>query len=209
MTNDLTKVVTIIITPTASRAGAPMYEIEADVRAAHLSGRSLKQREIDCFNSLGVSALALAAPWPVLADRVVITGQYFDFARDVGDEGSKMAFTIGVLGIGGLTDIVAWDPQTDRMASWLGRGFALGEKQIFDPYLNDEWLQVWRSPLNWLHASRAGVVILRPEHACFMLAHLPSIIAEDEPHRVELEHLLGLDSGRESVDVYPDTQGAV
>ena len=110
-----------------------MGEIEADVREAHLLGRSLKQNEIDCFARLGVSALALATPWPVLADRVVITGQHFDFARDAGDEGGEMAFTIGVLGIGGLTDIVAWHPHTDRMASWLGRGFALGEKQIFDP----------------------------------------------------------------------------
>ena len=75
-------------------------------------------------------------------------------------------------------------------------------------HLNAEWVRVWRSPLNWLRASRAGIVILRPEQACFVLAHLLFFIAEDEPHQVELEHLLRLDTGQANVDRHHDTQGA-
>lgn len=67
---------------------------QRSIRFAHLHGRNLKQREIDRFADLGVNALALASPWPVLADRVVFGGKSFHFARDT-DEQGEMAFTIG------------------------------------------------------------------------------------------------------------------
>jgi hypothetical protein len=164
---------------------------EEKVRLAHLAGRTLRQREIDRFRALGVDIMTLALPWPVLGDRVIFhEGESFDFARDANDGEIVSAFTLGVLGIGGLVDLVAWEPAGGRTALWLRRGFALGEQQIFRHQLDNEPLPVWRSPLGWLRAARMGLVILRPEVAHIWLAEVPSILAEDADHVSGLERLL-------------------
>jgi hypothetical protein len=165
-----------------------LWPNEADIRAAHLAGRSLKQSEIDHFKAQGVSAIALGAPWSVTADRVVFSGgAAFDFARDVGEDNAVCSLIIGVLGIDGLVDLVAWEPKSGRMASWLGRAFALGEAQLGPPHL--EPLPVWRCPTNWLRASRRGIVIVRPEIAWSRLASM-HLLAEDVEHGVELRRLI-------------------
>src|SRR5471030_748715 len=94
------------------------------IRLAHLHGRNLRQREIDRFGELGISAVDLGDPWPVLADHVVFEGDYFLFAGANGEKGEP-AFTFVVISNVGLIDIAAWHPQTNRLAVWLGHGFAL------------------------------------------------------------------------------------
>lgn len=85
------------------------------VRLAHLHGRNLKQREIDRFAELGVPALHLGSPWPVLVDKVVFEGEFFSFADDLGVPG-ELAFTIVVFSNAGMIDIAAWQPETERLS---------------------------------------------------------------------------------------------
>lgn len=161
------------------------------VRLAHLHGRSPKQREIDRFAELGVAALNLGSPWPVLVDKVVFDSEYFVFADDVGLAG-ELAFTFVVLSNVGMIDIAAWQPATNRLAVWLGEGFALGERQIHHPNPLVTGLNVFRSPLGWLRAGRCGIVILRPHFARSVLADVPILVADDSQHRKELQELFGL-----------------
>ena len=155
------------------------------IRLAHLHGRSLRQREIDRFGELGIAALNLGNPWPVLADRVVFEGDFFLFADDVGEKG-ELVFTFVVISNAGFIDIVAWNPRTNRLAVWFGHGFALGERQIHHPYPLISGLPVFRSPIGWLRGGRHGIVIVRKTFAHIVLNKVPLLLAEDESHRIEL-----------------------
>lgn len=176
------------------------------IRLAHLHGRSPKQREIDRFAELGVAALDLGSPWPVLVDKVVFNGEYFVFADDIGPAG-ELAFTFVVLSNAGMIDIAAWQPATNRLAVWLGEGFALGERQIHHPNPLANGLHVFRSPIGWLRAGRCGIVILRPQFARAVLADVPVLVAEDNQHRKELQELFQL-LGPEIIVAEPDTMEA-
>jgi hypothetical protein len=158
------------------------------IRLAHLHGRNLQQRAIDRFAELGVPALNLGSPWPVLVDKVVFNGEYFSFADDVGLAG-ELVFTFVVLSNAGMIDIAAWQPETKRLAVWCGEGFALGERQIQHPNPMAGGLHVFRSPIGWLRAGRCGIVVLRPRFARSVLADVPVLVAEDEQHRKELQQL--------------------
>jgi len=158
------------------------------VRLAHLHGRNLKQREIDRFAKLGVPALHLASPWPLLVDKVVFEGKFFAFADDLGVPG-ELAFTIVVISNAGMIDIAAWQPETKRLAVWCGEGFALGERQVHHTNPMAGGLYVFRSPIAWLRAGRCGIVIVQDQFARTVLADVPVLVAEDEPHRKELQEL--------------------
>jgi hypothetical protein len=161
------------------------------IRLAHLHGRNLKKREIDRFAELGMPALNLGTPWPVLVDKVVFYGGYSSYADDVGVAG-ELAFTFVVISNAGMIDIVAWQPETNRLAVWCGDGFALGERQIHHPTPLVHGLRVFRTPIGWLRAGRCGIVIVRSKFARAVLGHVPLLIAEDEEHRSELRDLLGM-----------------
>lgn len=161
---------------------------ERMIRLGHLHGRNLKQREIDRFAELGVPALNLGSPWPVLVDKVVFNGEYFSFADDVGVAG-ELAFTFAVFSNNGMIDIAAWQPETNRLAVWCGEGFALGERQIHYPNPLVQGLRVFRTPIGWLRAGRCGIVVLRHQFARSVLADVPVLVAEDEQHREELREL--------------------
>jgi hypothetical protein len=161
------------------------------IRLAHLHGRSLRQREIDRFGELGVRAIDLGRPWPVLVDRVVFGDEYFSFADDIGVIGEP-AFTMAVFSNAGMIDIAAWQPETNRLAMWCGEGFALGERQIHHPNPLVRGLHVFRTPIGWLRAGRCGIVIVRSSLASAILGDVPLLIAEDELHRTELQNLMGL-----------------
>jgi hypothetical protein len=161
------------------------------IRLAHLHGRSLRQREIDRFGKLGVGALDLGHPWPVLADRIVFGDEYFSFADDLGVAG-ELAFTFVVYSNAGMIDIAAWQPETKRLAVWCGEGFALGERQIHHPNPLVQGLRVFRTPIGWLRAGRSGIVIVRSKFARSALADVAKLVAEDEQHREELQKLFGL-----------------
>jgi hypothetical protein len=170
------------------------------IRLAHLHGRNLRQREIDRFAECGIKALDLGHPWPVLADRVVFEGYFFVFADDVGERG-EAAFTFIVISNAGFIDIVAWHPQTNRLASWLGNGFALGERQIQHPNPLIPGLPVFRSPIGWLRGGRRGIVIARADFASAVLASVPVLVAEDEQHQRDLQEVFPVGRDRPNIIV--------
>jgi hypothetical protein len=170
------------------------------IRLAHLHGRNLRQREIDRFAEFGISALNLGNPWPVLADRVVFEGEFFLFADDIGEKGEP-AFTFVVFNNIGFLDIVAWHPQTNRLAAWFGHGFALGEHQIHHPNPLIPGLPVFRSPIGWLRGGRRGIVIVRAGFTDVLLASVPVLVAEDEQHQRDLQEVFPVGRDRPTIIV--------
>lgn len=176
------------------------------IRQAHLHGRTPNQREIDRFKELGVTALNLASPWPVLVDKVVFSGESFSFADDIGKRGES-AFTIVVISNAGMIDIAAWQPETRRMALWCGEGFALGERLIHHPNPLVRGLYVFRSPLGWLRGGRCGIVVLRNSYARSVLGDVPLLVAEDAQHRQELQELFQI-AGPQIICSEPSAEAA-
>jgi hypothetical protein len=130
----------------------------------------------------------LGDPWPVLADRVVFEGDFFQFADDIGEKGEPV-FTFVVISTAGFTDIVAWHPRTSRLADWFGHGFALGERQIHNTNPLIPGLPVFRSPIGWLRAGRRGIVIVREDFTKVVLQSVPLLVVEDDQHRRDLQRL--------------------
>jgi hypothetical protein len=166
-------------------------EYQRILRQAHMHGRSVRQREINRFGELGVRAIDLGSPWPVLADQVLFDGEFFSFADSTEVIGER-AFTMAVFSNAGMIDIAAWQPETNRLAMWCGEGFALGERQIHHPNPLVRGLHIFRTPIGWLRAGRCGIVIVRSSLASAILGDVPLLIAEDELHRTELQNLVGL-----------------
>ncbi len=166
-------------------------EYQRLLRQAHLHGRSLRQREIDRFGELGIRAIDLGSPSMVLADRVVFEGESFSFADDANMVGEP-AFTLAVFSNTGMIDIAAWQPEINRLAPWIGEGFALGERQIHHPNPLVHGLHVFRTPIGWLRAGRCGIVIIQSKFARSVLGHVPLLIAENKQHCSELQELLGM-----------------
>jgi hypothetical protein len=164
---------------------------QSEIEDAHLRGVALGVMEFARLASAAVAESAVREPWPILSDRVVFReGGLFDFCHQGIPDDSVPVFTIAVFGLAGITDIAAWEPASNRLALWLGRGFALGETEIWAPRLKGEILSIWRSPWGWLRSGRQGVVILRPRAAPFYLDHLPAVLAEDLDHGEDLEKVL-------------------
>jgi hypothetical protein len=76
------------------------------------------------------------------------------------------AITFAVIDRLNVVDIAAWQPRTGELASWRGQAFCLGDlDDLFNPaiYFAGGTLPIHASPLEWLRASRDGIVIMRPE----------------------------------------------
>lgn len=159
-----------------------------DIVSAHASGRPLNTEELAEFHSNAIPTVSLYEPYPVLVNFVKAAGAgTFDFAEE---GGGTSVFTILALSTYGAIDIVAWQPKTARIRTWLGRAFALGEEQVYGPFLGKDPLPVWCEPWGWLRAGRRGLVILRPEVGHFYLDCVPSLVPEDLPHAEQLERVL-------------------
>lgn len=89
------------------------------------------------------------------------------------------------------TDLAAWSPKSDRIATRLGYAFALGEEQIGVDGFGTTGLPipVHRSPLGWLRDERRGIVLVDWEMAAYTLSGL-ILEAEDETHRDEITRRL-------------------
>jgi hypothetical protein len=59
-------------------------------------------------------------------------------------------------------DAVFWQPETDAVATWHGRAFALGEDNIVAAatYAFDNHLHVHTSVLDWLRDKGRGIVVI-------------------------------------------------
>lgn len=154
-----------------------------------MRGRLPSQAALDRMGQLGIKALSLFKPWSTQVDRVLFNGEFFEFADEEADRGEHV-FTMGVISVGGLNDVVAWHPATGRLAAWLGLGFALGEYQIAD-HLDDNstGLAVYRSPVDWLRAECRGIVIVRHSATPDVLGLVKLLLAQDTYHRAELQKM--------------------
>jgi hypothetical protein len=99
----------------------------------------------------------------------------------------------------GFIDIAAWHPRTNRLAIWIGDGFALGERQIHHPNPLIPGLRVFRSPKGWLQSGRCGIVIVRADFAADVLALVPVLVAEDEQHQRDLQEVFPVGRGPEII----------
>ena len=193
--NSATSLVPDITNDCPTQSGNPecSWPSEDEIRAELLWARYPRQREIDRFVELGVKASALYVSGPVVVDQVVFQDNgLFEFGRYAADKNKQNAFILEVRGIDGPIDLAAWDPDGDRCALWLGRGFALGEDQIWFPVLSGTPLPIWRSPLGWLRAGRTGLVIIRSTATPFYLRDVVAVSAEDSKHLSEIQEMLKL-----------------
>lgn len=99
--------------------------------------------------------MALARPKPVLVAR---GSRAHDGLFEPDDDSHRwLAFAVP-----DADDIVFWSRRRGEWATWTGRTFALGQ-QIIDEaatYSFGRALSIFASPLDWLKAGRAGIVIL-------------------------------------------------
>jgi hypothetical protein len=156
------------------------------------TARPLWQSDLDHFAALGISGLDLANPDMVLKAGIILDdgGNTIVFEHHTDTDSGTDAFILPVEGTFGIVDLIAFDPETGLLATWLGRAFAINEASIWEPNLDGDPLPVWRDPVGWLKAKREGIVLLKPQQAYSYLDHLPGVIAEDVQHGEELEKLL-------------------
>jgi hypothetical protein len=161
-------------------------------KTEYWNARSLWQSDLDYFAALGIRGLDLAAPDMVLKAGIIPEdyGDTFIFEHHTDTDEGRDAFILPIEGPTGINDLIAFDPETGLLATWLGRAFAINEASIWEPNLDGDPLPVWRDPIGWLKANRQGIVLLKPEQAYSYLDHLPGVIAEDVQHGEELERLL-------------------
>jgi hypothetical protein len=124
---------------------------------------------------------------------VEVSSNRFEFevlCRSCWGRESKPAILMPVYDLqGDLVDLAAWDPETNRVSTWRGLAWALGQDTVFAGRLS-EGLLVHRTPLDWLRADCKGVVILNPSVARGYLVDAGPLIAEDAKHRRELAVIL-------------------
>lgn len=115
------------------------------------------------------------------------------FELDPGGEGALIF--LGREADGPPIDLVAWRPKAGTLATWLGRAALLGSP--YAPRLRaDRALPVWRSPLDWLKASRSGVCIVHQERSALLLEGLGPLLAEDVDHGMALSGSLAIPAPR-------------
>ena len=134
--------------------------------AAH---HTLRPRESDELRRLGVADLALISPSPLRGGYIVWDGPHrfvFEQHEPTHVTGERAFLFLVTDGGGDPADIVAWQPTSNRIGTWLGLAWALGQEVIYAPRLSEQnGLSVWRSPLDWLRAGRRGIVLIKPRLA--------------------------------------------
>jgi hypothetical protein len=113
------------------------------------------QADLEAFRRAGIDIMALATPAAMQIARGHAAHDGLFEPEPCGDQ--WLAFREH-----GADDIVFWHRRTDRLASWSGRAFALGEDIIDQPqtYSFDCALNIFADPIDWLRARRDGIVVL-------------------------------------------------
>jgi hypothetical protein len=70
--------------------------------------------------------------------------------------------------LGNAFDLAAWEPETGRLALWLGRVSMLGQDNLYYWRLGAP-LIVHETPLEWLQAGRGGVFVIDHQRASPLL----------------------------------------
>jgi hypothetical protein len=152
---------------------------------------------LEWFRANQVNGLALAkSPMGyydfLLCDDVVfLDHSTFEFARYMeGEEKPEPAYTvIARNGTGDPIDIIAWQPVSGRLATWLNRASILGEDQLNAPRLV-EGLPVYETPLQWLQQRRLGVVVIEAKRAAPKLREAAPLLATTYEHGMALRAML-------------------
>jgi hypothetical protein len=94
----------------------------------------------------------------------------FEFARDARDASDAVLALVFMApdDLGNPLDLAAWEPETDRLALWLGRVSMLGQNNLYG-WRVGEPLIVLETPLEWLQAGREGVFVIDPQRASPLL----------------------------------------
>lgn len=146
--------------------------------------RPLRTSELDWLHGRGVPPLAVAVPLCLGVAKVVFLGGRY--------RPSPLGAPALILPVIDHTvvDAVAWRPTTGRVATRLGAGGLLGQGEIGRDGLGTcaVPLPAYRSPLDWLRASRCGVVVVDAKLAAHLLAGV-IVGAEDEKHSAEIAAL--------------------
>jgi hypothetical protein len=153
-------------------------ERTTSLAAIHLSWGLPTGVEILALLNNGITLTALTRPWPVGAARVRFDGHRFEL-----DPSGERAFTFVIFDRGEAFDIGACEPHSGRLGSWLSRGFCLDDHDwLGNPAVT--WaggaLRIHASPLEWLRASREGIVILRPELSYIYLGRCRRLWVSDK-----------------------------
>jgi hypothetical protein len=139
------------------------------------SGRILRPTERERFKVLGVDLVDLALPDMVLGSSVVFDGASFLFVDEL-DCPTDVSPAFVLLcrdDEGNAIDIAAWSPSSARLATWLGRAWAIDQFRVLQPRPSVSGaLTVFKCPLAWLRGGREGIVIVDHQNAKWEIAHL-------------------------------------
>jgi len=158
------------------------YPNNKSFAAAHRSWGFPTDDELRWLLRQGVSDAAL---WPIGGANV-----RFDCGTFELDNTGERVLTFQAVDCGEVIDLIAWQPQTDKLASWRGVAFCIGDvDDVFNPatYLAGGILKVHATPLQWLLADRDGIVIVRPDLAHAHLANRQRIVCPDARFAREVE----------------------
>ena len=101
---------------------------------------------------------------------VFLDNKRFELARSSRDP-SDAVFAVVFLApddLGDPSDLAAWQPETGRLALWLGRVSMLGQNNLYGWRLGEP-LIMHETPLEWLQAMREGVFVVDPQRASPLL----------------------------------------
>jgi hypothetical protein len=157
------------------------------------ASNNLRPGDVSELERMGIPADALAGPAPVRSGHVVFDELGFEFEQHHrhGQEGVRAFLFLITDGQDVARDVIAWSPSLNKLTTWLGRAWALGEEAACRPRLSSQGeLPVWRSPVGWLKARRRGLCLVRPKAAAYYLDDAGPLLAEDMAHGAELKQLL-------------------
>jgi hypothetical protein len=175
------------------------------------SHNDLRPHEIAEMEGMGIPADALAGPVPVRSGYVVFDELGFEFEHHhrYGQEGVRAFLFLVTDGQGVARDVVAWSPSLNKLTTWLGRAWALGEEAVYRPRLSPQGeLLMWRSPVGWLKARRKGLCLVRPKAAAYYLDDAGPLLAEDTAHGAQLKQLLARPAPRILIPSSPNKKVA-
>jgi hypothetical protein len=119
----------------------------------------------------GLSARGIRETAGLFVEPVVfLPNGCFEFARNARDASGAVIALVFLApdDLGNAFDLAAWEPETGRLALWLGRVSMLGQDNLYGWRLGDP-LMVHETPLEWLQAGRGGVFVIDHQRASPLL----------------------------------------
>ena len=146
--------------------------------AQHRSWPFPSDDEIRWLLGEGTRESALYQPYSITActGKICPRGTFAESA-----DGDRRLFIFRCTDKGEPVDLVAWDIDADRFATWVGTGFCIGDlDDIFNPatYFAGAGLCIHADPISWLKADRVGIVIAKMSAAASYLGRRRLVFAD-------------------------------